>query len=133
MITHCLHRGYTNLSTLTGFCRNICVINFACIRLSKNITITMIVQGGSNMTGTDVARFTHKSVPVIFEPPCINTSLSFVSKCMNSSREICKITALPCWKYRQPTCRMSLQLRVTSLDGIPVVNSCLGRPKRMPS
>ena len=29
------------------------------------------VQGGSNMTGTDVARFTHKSVPVIFEPPCI--------------------------------------------------------------
>jgi len=23
------------------------------------------------MTGTDVARFTHKSVPVIFEPPCI--------------------------------------------------------------
>ena len=24
------------------------------------------------MTGTDVARFTHKSVPVIFEPPCIS-------------------------------------------------------------
>jgi len=23
------------------------------------------------MTGTDVTRFTHKSVPVIFEPPCI--------------------------------------------------------------
>jgi len=22
------------------------------------------------MTGIDVARFTHKSVPVIFEPPC---------------------------------------------------------------
>jgi len=29
------------------------------------------IQGGSNMTGTDVARFTHKSVPVIFEPPCV--------------------------------------------------------------
>ena len=29
------------------------------------------MQGGSNMTGTDVARFTHKSVPVILEPPCI--------------------------------------------------------------
>jgi len=25
------------------------------------------------MTGTDVTRFTHKSVPVIFEPPCIKT------------------------------------------------------------
>jgi len=23
------------------------------------------------MTGTDVARFTHESVPVIFEPPCM--------------------------------------------------------------
>ena len=23
------------------------------------------------MTGTDVTRFTHKSVPVIFEPPCM--------------------------------------------------------------
>jgi len=31
----------------------------------------IVIQGGSNMTGTDVARFTHKSVPVIFEPPCI--------------------------------------------------------------
>jgi len=42
------------------------------------------VQGGSNMTGTDLCvnkphctasaqcgLFTHKSVPVIFEPPCI--------------------------------------------------------------
>ena len=25
------------------------------------------------MTGTDVTRFTHKSVLVIFEPPCIYT------------------------------------------------------------
>jgi len=33
--------------------------------------VCVILQGGSNMTGTDVARFTHKSVPVIFEPPCI--------------------------------------------------------------
>jgi hypothetical protein len=30
-----------------------------------------ILQGGSNMTGTDCGLFTHKSVPVIFEPPCI--------------------------------------------------------------
>ena len=31
---------------------------------------TEIIQGGSKLTGTDVARFTHKSDPVIFEPPC---------------------------------------------------------------
>ena len=29
------------------------------------------VQGGSNMTGTDLYKRTHKSVPVIFEPPCM--------------------------------------------------------------
>jgi hypothetical protein len=29
------------------------------------------IQGGSNMTGTDCGLFTHKSVPVIFESPCI--------------------------------------------------------------
>jgi len=29
------------------------------------------------MTGTDVARFTHKSVPVIFEPPCISILIIF--------------------------------------------------------
>jgi len=28
------------------------------------------------MTGTDVARFTHKSVPVIFEPPCIYSTFN---------------------------------------------------------
>jgi len=32
----------------------------------------IILQGGSNMTGTDCSLFTHKSVPVIFEPPCIS-------------------------------------------------------------
>jgi len=32
----------------------------------------MYIQGGSNMTGTDCLQFTHKSVPVVFEPPCIN-------------------------------------------------------------
>jgi hypothetical protein len=30
-----------------------------------------VIQDGSNMTGTDYTLFTHKSVPVIFEPPCI--------------------------------------------------------------
>jgi hypothetical protein len=31
----------------------------------------IIIQGGSNMTGTYYTLFTHKSVPVIFEPHCI--------------------------------------------------------------
>ena len=38
---------------------------------------TFMIQGGSNMTGTDVARFTHKSVPVIFEPSCNISPISF--------------------------------------------------------
>ena len=29
-----------------------------------------LLQGGSNMTGTDLYKHTHKSVLVIFEPPC---------------------------------------------------------------
>jgi len=30
------------------------------------------IQGGSNMTGTDLYVNKPQSVPVIFEPPCIN-------------------------------------------------------------
>jgi hypothetical protein len=42
----------------------------------ENVTVNMtvwegIIQGGSNMTRTNCDLFTHKSVPVIFEPPCI--------------------------------------------------------------
>jgi len=50
---------------------------------STNIPPITFIQGGSNMTGTDLyvnkphcaaavhcGLFTHKSVPVIFEPPC---------------------------------------------------------------
>jgi hypothetical protein len=40
----------------------------------------LIIQGGSNMTGTAAAQcglFTHNSVPVIFEPPCIFHPKSF--------------------------------------------------------
>ena len=58
-----------------------------------------IIQGGSNMTGTDCSLFTHKSVPLIFEPPCtfytkrqvvvfenINTTaLQYTSKFGNTS------------------------------------------------
>ena len=35
------------------------------------IYIYIYIQGASNMTGTDCTLFTHKSVPVIFEPPCV--------------------------------------------------------------
>jgi len=35
------------------------------------------IQGGSNMTGTKCGLFTHKSVPVIFEPP--GTSICWVA------------------------------------------------------
>ena len=35
------------------------------------ITLLHKIQGGSNMTGTDLYKRTHESVPVIFEPPCI--------------------------------------------------------------
>jgi hypothetical protein len=35
------------------------------------ISVIFIIQDGSNVTSTDYTMFTHKSVPVIFEPPCI--------------------------------------------------------------
>ena len=41
------------------------------------------LQGGSNMTGTDCLQFTHKSVPVIFEPPCMFTD--FDGRCIVST------------------------------------------------
>jgi len=41
------------------------------LHISGMIVGTSLLQGGSNMTGTDCGLFTHKSVPVIFEPPCI--------------------------------------------------------------
>ena len=34
------------------------------------VNVICKIQGGSNMTGTDLYKRTHKSVPVIFEPPC---------------------------------------------------------------
>ena len=37
------------------------------------------IQGGSDMTGTVTVLFTHKSVPVIFEPPCSCGCLKSVS------------------------------------------------------
>ena len=34
------------------------------------VSVSIQIQAGSNMTGTVTGLFTHKSVPVIFEPPC---------------------------------------------------------------
>ena len=47
-----------------------------CISEDMKKLIRMEIQGGSNMTGTNCDLFTHKSVPVIFEPPCISWDLN---------------------------------------------------------
>ena len=57
-----------------------------------------LVQGGSNMAGTDLCvnkpncaaavqcgLFTYKSVPVIFEPPCIKKELTHVVAKLNGN------------------------------------------------
>ena len=41
------------------------------ISCTRTYLCVSIVQGGSNMTGTDCGLFTHKSVPVIREPSSI--------------------------------------------------------------
>jgi len=38
-----------------------------------HVILCFVVQGGSNITGTDLCVRLYKSVPVIFVPPCINT------------------------------------------------------------
>jgi len=40
------------------------------------------------MTGTDVARFTHKSVPVIFVPPCKNLFKAFQNGNMSLAKSL---------------------------------------------
>ena len=49
------------------------------------------LQGGSNMTGTDLYKRTHKSVPVIFEPPCIlacqTQSINQYKKLRNNTKQ----------------------------------------------
>ena len=50
------------------------ILLFCCMTLCRWIIRSLFrsnVQCGSNMTGTDLITFKHKSVPVIFEPPCI--------------------------------------------------------------
>jgi hypothetical protein len=47
---------------------------FATISLFRSRLLTRatkIIQGGSNMTGTDLCVNKPQSVPVMFEPPCI--------------------------------------------------------------
>jgi len=49
---------------------------YICQQESKTFHKIEVIQGGSNMTGTDYTLFTHKSVPVIFEPPVIKSMLT---------------------------------------------------------
>jgi hypothetical protein len=63
-----------------------------------------IIQGGSNMTGTDCGLFTHKSVPVIFESPCtsentlvLDTTYFIIQCCVTICiRIICQIRHVLC-------------------------------------
>ena len=45
-----------------------------------------VIQGGSNMTGTDLCVRLYKSVPVIFEPPCTNGVHLFITSFISSAR-----------------------------------------------
>jgi len=40
----------------------------------------VFIQGGLDMTGTKCGLCTHKSIPVIFEPPCILWPLEYLNK-----------------------------------------------------
>jgi hypothetical protein len=49
-------------------------------RLMRDMPAVGIIQGGSNMTGTDCDFFYTHIVPVIFQPPYINTERSCVTR-----------------------------------------------------
>jgi len=56
------------------------------------------IQGGSNMTRTDLYKRTHKSVPLIFKPPCI---IEIKVKWLYSHNALqCRISST----IRLPTC-----------------------------
>jgi len=69
---------FTKMNNVTAMQRRFWNISWTCWAPARNT-----IQGGSNMTGTDLCvnkphctaaaqcgLFTHRSVPVIFEPPC---------------------------------------------------------------
>jgi hypothetical protein len=45
------------------------------------------------MTGTDVTYSTHKSVPVVFEPPC---TLSFRVRMLFANETVCAVRGILC-------------------------------------
>ena len=54
------------------------------------------IQGVSNMTGTDLYKRTHKSVPVIFEPPCIfHAAYRLQARALQTSLDVCGHTKPP--------------------------------------
>ena len=75
------------ITKATMNCKTYC-FSATIIVIRRLLHVTLYVQGGSNMTGTDLCvnkphctaaaqcgLFTYKSVPVIFEPPCTLTIL----------------------------------------------------------
>jgi hypothetical protein len=49
------------------------LFNLSALVLLLLLGLCDLLRGGSNMTGTDLIVFTHKTVPVIFESSCIIT------------------------------------------------------------
>jgi len=58
--------------------------------LKRSVKLRCYIQGGSNMTGTDLCVNKPQSVPVIFEPPCIFGDMAACG------REACRSTTCCC-------------------------------------
>ena len=68
---HDFRGGGELLNTKRAFRLSPRLLSETSLTLRRNERDAIIqLQGGSNMTGTDLYKRTHKSVPVIFEPPC---------------------------------------------------------------
>ena len=70
-----------------------------CVFHKGTLSTIADIQGGSNMTGTDLYKRTHKSVPVIFEPPCI---IKCPTRC-NNMQSIFYFTAILLYMFRVPS------------------------------
>jgi hypothetical protein len=65
-------------------------------KIQRQITTTSDIQGGSNMTGTDLCVNKSQFVPVIFEPPCSSympTGCHYLSLYSRAHECICPILA----------------------------------------
>jgi hypothetical protein len=78
-LIHTTTHKHTHTHTHREICNTYC-FSTATMDSRKSINVTLYVQGGSNMIGTNCDLYTHKSVPVIFEPPFILPLLPSKSK-----------------------------------------------------